>query len=126
LSDPPWHSDSVRRIEPPFNLKDWINRNRSEIVSDGSKRLFSDSYQSDVVVLGLGSGSRSIRSDGGETFLWIIEGHAKVVVQGRTFNLKPDETILIPPDQKFQFIPCSDAIALSTLMDPKNRARAGY
>ena len=64
LANPPWQPDSKRLIETPFNLNNWINQNRSEIKKEGSKRLFDTSYQSDVIVLGLGSGPRKITSKG--------------------------------------------------------------
>ena len=113
-------------MEAPFSLKAWINQHRSEIVTSGSKRLFGESYQSDIVVLGLGPGPRPIHSKGGETFLWMVEGHAKVNIRGKIYHLSPDDTILIPAEEVYEFNPCSDATALTTVMNPKNRFRVGF
>lgn len=70
LSNPPWAPDVDRHLEKPFLLKDWLDKNRVEITSNGSKRLFGQTYQSDIVMLGLGNGPRTITSSGGETFIW--------------------------------------------------------
>lgn len=126
MSNPPWQPDSSRLVEAPFSLKQWIKQNRSEIEASGCKRLFDKSYQSDILILGLGSGSRPIHSKGGETFLWMVEGHAKINVKGKIYHMNPDDTILIPPEEIFEFNPCTDAIALTCLMDPKNRSRVGF
>lgn len=54
----------------------------------------------------------------------MIEGHAKIRVGEESFDLSPDETLLIPSGMDFYFDPCNDAFALTTLMDPTNKVRA--
>jgi glyoxylate utilization-related uncharacterized protein len=47
-------------------------------------------------------------STGGETFLWMVEGTAVVTVSGKKFEMKSDETLLIPPGNKFLQKYCMD------------------
>jgi len=70
LSNPPWIPDASRELEKPFLLKDWVEENRAEIVSHGSKRVFRQTYQSDVFMLGFGNGARNLISSEGETLIW--------------------------------------------------------
>ena len=58
------------QTEDPFPLQHWLTSNRSELDSEGSKRLFDFSYQSDVVALG--EGSLKSHNPRAETFLWQI------------------------------------------------------
>ena len=67
---PPWVPDSQRVVGRPFNLAGWLNEHRTLISTTGSYPLFPpSSYQSDILVLGLGRGSRQVKSPS-ETFLW--------------------------------------------------------
>ena len=47
---PPYSPDSLRTLEEPFLLASWLQSNGEEIHSVGSKRLFDNSYQSDIIV----------------------------------------------------------------------------
>lgn len=67
-ANPPYQPDSERQIEEPFNLKDWLNTNRDEIHRHGFKRLFDESYQSEVIVYG--KGNKELYSDDHEIWLW--------------------------------------------------------
>ena len=121
--NPPWNPDSEKIVENPFNLQDWLDTNRSLISSSGSKPLFSPtSYQSDILVMGLGHGSRIIPSPS-ETFLWQLEGSAVIKVGVDEIRLRRDETLLIPNGQQFEYIPSTEAITLSTVMNPENKIR---
>jgi len=121
--NPPWVPDSKRVVENPFNLQDWLDAHRRLIRSSGSHPLFSPtSYQSDITVMGLGQGSRVISAPA-ETFLWQLEGSAVIILGTEEIRLRRDETLLIPTGEEFEYIPSSEAMTLSTVMDPQNKHR---
>ena len=72
--------------------------------------------------MGLGQGSRIISSPA-ETFLWQLEGSATITVGSEEIRLRRDETLLIPKGQKFEYIPSTEAMTLSAVMDPQNKNR---
>ena len=140
---PAWTPDSERRVEPPFLLKTWLDGNMFRIRNSGSVQLFDGlSYQSDVKILGQGSGSRTLKSNGAETFLWQVRIHflktlsgfhmnmfqvrgtSTVNIAGKVYNLTLDDTLLVPEDSSFEFgTSDQDCAVLSTLMNPKNKSR---
>ena len=73
-------------------------------------------------MLGLGQGSRSIPSPA-ETYLWQLEGSATITVGSEEIRLKRDETLLIPGGQEFLYVPSTEAMTLSAMMDPGNKRR---
>ena len=85
--------------------------------------MFSpSSYQSDIVALGLGEGSRQIKSPS-ETFLWQLEGSAVVTIGSEEFRLRQDDTLRIPGQSEFLYIPSSESVTLSVVMNPANKLR---
>jgi mannose-6-phosphate isomerase-like protein (cupin superfamily) len=54
----------------------------------------------------------------------MIEGNAKVCIGEKSFDLSPDDTLLVPSGTEFLFDPCKDAYALTALMNPANKSRA--
>ncbi|XP_037072059.1 3-hydroxyanthranilate 3,4-dioxygenase-like [Pollicipes pollicipes] len=86
--------DDVRQTEEPFCLRRWLTSHRSELDSEGSRRLFDLSYQTDVVALG--GGSWTGHNARAETFLWQVEGSAEVEVAGELHRLQQDSTLLVP------------------------------
>merc|ERR1711909_148204 len=96
---------------------------RRLIRSSGSHPLFSPTlYQSDITVMGLGQGSR-VFSSPAETFLWQLEGSAVIILGTEEIRLRRDETLLIPSGKEFEYLPSSEAMTLSTVMDPQNKTR---
>ena len=77
------------------------------------------------MVLGLGGGSRQLQSPS-ETFLWQLEGSAVVSLGSEEFRLRQDDTLRIPgqPGQsEFLYIPSSESVTLSVVMNPANKLR---
>ena len=97
---------------------------RSLINTKGSYPLFSQSsYQSDISVLGLGPGSRPLASPS-ETFLWQLEGTSVVSVGDQEFRLRQDDTLRLPGGEgEFLYIPSSESLTLSVVMNPDNKPR---
>ena len=96
---------------------------RNLICRQGSFPLFSQSsYQLDILVLGLGPGSRQIKSPS-ETFLWQLEGSAVVSLGSEQFRLRQDDSLRIPSSSQFTYIPSSESLTLSVCMNPDNKHR---
>ena len=91
----------------------------------GSYPLFCPSqYQSDINVLGLGDGSRCLQSPfSAETFLWQLEGSAVINIGAREVRLRQDDTLRVPANTEFHYVPSSESLTLSVVMDAKNKLR---
>ena len=74
------------------------------------------------MVLGLGPGSRQIKSPS-ETFLWQLEGSAVVSLGSEEFRLRQDDTLRVPAQSEFNYIPSSESVTLSVVMNPSNKQR---
>ena len=129
MPKPAWAPDEIRKVEEPFNLEEWLDSNMKQIDETGMQRMFDVSYQSDVLVLGRNAEKtekrgRSMKSENAETFLWQLRGQSKVTIDGKQYDLQADDTLLIPENKEYEyFCQNSNSATLSTLMDPKNKAR---
>ena len=104
-----------------------MDKNKGQVADLGSVDLFDPSrYQSDVKVMGKGSGKRVIGGVSCETFVWQLRGSSKVTIKGQVKEMKADDLCLIPVDTKWDFDPENDAMVLVLQMDVKNRTRVGY
>ena len=74
------------------------------------------------MALGLGNGSRQIQSPA-ETFLWQLEGSAVVSLGSEEFRLRQDDTLRVPGQSEFLYIPSSESVTLSVVMNPANKLR---
>ena len=109
-----------------FNLSGGDYDSRTLIHRKGSHHLFpAAQYQSDITVLGFGSGSRSLRSPAlAETFLWQLEGSAVVRLDcGRELRLRTDDTLRLGPGQEWLLAPSPESLTMSVVMDPSNKLR---
>jgi mannose-6-phosphate isomerase-like protein (cupin superfamily) len=125
----PWEPDFKRKTEKPFSLMSWVDRHADQLKHNGSIPLFDQtSYQSDVIVHGFGDSGKSFGGfKNAETFLWILKGQATLDLDGQKFDLKFDDTFLVPAgNSKFTFASLSEnAAILSTTMDAGNKSRVG-
>ena len=74
------------------------------------------------MALGLGTGSRQIQSPS-ETFLWQLEGSAVVSLGSEEFRLRQDDTLRVPGQSEFLYIPSSESVSLSVVMNPAKKLR---
>ena len=58
-------------------------------------------------------------SKGGETFLWQIEGEAKVRWMEKEFHLATDDVLLIPLNAEYEFEPTKENVTLTCKMSRK-------
>merc|ERR1712179_137105 len=118
----PWIPDTMRRVENPFNLNDWIAANRGTIRKNNSLPLFHPNlYESSVQILGYGEAKRTLRTLGSEVLLWGLEDTSRVNFHDQEFTINKDAFLLIPGDDNvFTFIPEENSVALSIIMNPIN------
>ena len=90
--------------------------------------MFNTSYQSDIIVYGFGDNGKSLKSEAAsETFLWVLRGGAKVKIGSQEYDIKVDDTLLVPGDATYSFkITDTDTAILSTHMEARNRSRVGF
>lgn len=119
--NPPWIPDAARVLESPFPLLPWVNKHKSEIQQEGSKRLFDLSYQSDITVFG--KGSSEVKLTQAETWLWQLEGESCVVLGDTKVTLKPQDSLLVKKNIPYTLTRGEDAIVLSIVMDYGNKER---
>lgn len=120
-----WREDEARRVEEPFNLKAFLDLHREKIISSNETDLFDHTiYKTDVKLLGNGQGSRTIVSDGGETFLWQLEGSSKIEIGINEYRMEADDVLLIPIDTTFILTVSDSGIILSCKMSIDNKFRA--
>merc|ERR1711973_386473 len=75
-------------------------------------------------VPGLGDGSRGLQSPfSAETFLWQLEGSAVINIGAREVRLRQDDTLRVPANTEFHYVPSSESLTLSVVMDAKNKLR---
>jgi len=123
LDNPPWVPDSTRSVEQPFNLQDWLDKKRRLIRASGEADLFdSNKYQSNIKVLGFGSGLKTLTANS-EVFLWQLEGSATLTVGDQTYRLRGDDTLLVPGGAETEYSPTVDSLTLLCQMDPDNKRR---
>ena len=70
------------------------------------------------------SGTRTLVSDGGETFLWQLEGSSKIEIGINEYRMEADDVLLIPIDTSFQLTVSDSGILLSCKMSIENKFRA--
>ena len=70
------------------------------------------------------SGTRTLVSDGGETFLWQLEGSSKIEIGINEYRMEADDVLLIPIDTSFQLTVSDSGILLSCKMSIDNKFRA--
>ena len=76
-----------------------------------------------IICFGL-SGTRTIVSDGGETFIWQLEGSSKITIGKQEYRMETDDVLLIPIDESFQLNSSHTGIMLSCKMSIDNKFRA--
>ncbi|KAK7083724.1 hypothetical protein SK128_009618, partial [Halocaridina rubra] len=119
--NPPWVPDDKRVLEAPFPLAKWLTKHRAEIQQEGSKRLFDNTFQSDIIVYG--KGESDIKFADAETWIWQLEGESSAVIGDTTLKLKAQDSVLISKNTPYKLIRKEESITASVVMDPGNKER---
>lgn len=118
---PPITVDSETKLKDPFNLKDWIEKHRQEIDDKGKVALFDVSkHQMQVYIYGKGV-SGDINGNA-ETWIWQLNGNSLLKCQNKEFNMKQDDSALIPVNEKFILQQEEGSLALVCYQDPTKSA----
>nr|XP_054758909.1 3-hydroxyanthranilate 3,4-dioxygenase-like [Lytechinus pictus] len=120
--NPPVTLDSEIKLDDPFMLQEWIEDNREEIDSKGSKSLFGDDNQFSVVMWG--AGSESGGCEAAEVWLWQLEGKSDVGVgdvKVKKYELNKDECMLIPKGTTYTATREKGSLCLVCFQDPRRK-----
>ena len=58
-----------------------------------------------------------------ETFLWQLEGSAVIRVSNKEVRMRKDDTLRVPVNTEFSYIPSSESMTMTVVMDPANKQR---
>ena len=78
----------------------------------------------DCLIVPLLVGERNLTSEGGETFLWQLQGTSNIIIGSKEFRMVVDDVLLIPVNTTFRVALSNKGIALSCTMNVNNRFRA--
>jgi len=106
--------DKETTTEKPFPLKEWVSSNIAEI-KNGGKLLFGNG---EFKIHVHGHGTSNICNEY-ETWLWMMNGAASYVTNGRSSEILQEDSIVIPPKQSMT-VDVKDEMGyfLSITMDP--------
>ncbi|XP_064622844.1 3-hydroxyanthranilate 3,4-dioxygenase-like [Lineus longissimus] len=120
--NPPITLDSKRKLTDPFSLQEWIKANREKIDCDGHKSIFGHDFQFEVDIYG--KGENSGQCDTAEIWIWQLEGSSSVSSCGKTYDLKKDDSLLIPVGECYTATRPEGSLALICYQDPRKKARS--
>ncbi|XP_074650668.1 3-hydroxyanthranilate 3,4-dioxygenase-like [Tubulanus polymorphus] len=118
-NDPPVKVDIKRTLRAPFNLNQWIKENWDSIQKDGHKSLFGDSYQFSVDAYGCGENTDE--NENAEIWLWQLNGESCVTTGGETYNMKKDDSLLIPRGMSYSAKRGEGSVTLICFQDPTRK-----
>lgn len=116
--------DTERKLEEPFKLQEWIDKNREEIDTNGSKALFGEAYQFSIVMWGAGDESGGCEE--AEVWLWQLEGTTELGVgdvKVKKYELKEGECTLIPKGATYTAKREKGSLCLVCYQDPRRKQK---
>ncbi|XP_072166148.1 3-hydroxyanthranilate 3,4-dioxygenase-like [Diadema setosum] len=122
LEKPPITQDVERKLEDPFSLQEWIEKNREEIASKGSKALFGPDYQFSVVMWG--EGDEAGGCEEAEIWLWQLEGKTTVGVgdvKVTKYELNEGHCMLVPKGVMYNAKREKGSLCLVCFQDPRRK-----
>jgi len=88
-----FEDDSSILVHEPFTLKEWVDRNKTELETNGLASMFNTS-QTRVIVYHKGTYARDEKH---ETFFWQTSGVSTLKSGGQEWKLEKDDMFLLPP-----------------------------
>lgn len=117
--NPPVKLNANLTLQDPFNLAEFIKKNRAEIDSKGFIKLFQrDDYTHQFQVYLYGKGENTDKVDVAETFIWVLEGSCTVKTGGKEYSLSQGDNMLIRKGQQYSASRPEGSIALICYQDP--------
>lgn len=109
--------DSESTLQDPFSLKHFIDINRANIDSEGRLAIFdTEHYQMQTFIYGKGETTDCTLV--AESWIWQLEGQSTVQIGRSSAMLNQQDSLLIPPGNKFTVIQEAGSIALVCYQDP--------
>jgi len=122
-ADQPFLPDARRRLEKPFHLRSWVNTHLDEIQKKGSKALWDETYQSEILALGEGEDKLKQTKDE-EIWLWQLVGGSSVQTGDVTRTLSPDDSVLLKANSVYSHTRPKGCVCLYVAMPWANKERA--
>ncbi|XP_014668904.1 PREDICTED: 3-hydroxyanthranilate 3,4-dioxygenase-like isoform X2 [Priapulus caudatus] len=119
VKDPKFPIDVTTAVQPPFQFGDWLTKNDASIQSSGNKWVYGKDMQTGVIVFG--EGENSDESNAYESWMWQMEGTATITMDGKSVQLKKDDSILIPLNIRYKAERPKGAVTLLVYMDPTGK-----
>ncbi|XP_078675341.1 3-hydroxyanthranilate 3,4-dioxygenase-like isoform X1 [Branchiostoma floridae x Branchiostoma belcheri] len=116
----PFELDIKTVVMKPFPLKDWIQEHRRDMDEDGGVSMFGEKFQFETRMFGSGKAEGSNAT--AETWLWQLEGEAKVTVGDQVHNLAAHNSLLIAPGQLYRYEGTEGAVCMANLQDPNRKS----
>jgi len=122
-ADQPFLPDASRRLEKPFHLRTWVDAHMAEIQKVGSKPLWDETYQSEILALGEGEDKLKETKDE-EVWLWQLVGSSSVKTGSTTRTLSPDDSLLLKAGTTYSHTRPKGCVCLYVAMPWANKDRA--
>ncbi|XP_071962295.1 3-hydroxyanthranilate 3,4-dioxygenase-like [Antedon mediterranea] len=122
--NPPVKIDTKRELQSPFNLKEWIAENLTEIKKWGYKTLWDEENQFSVRVYG--AGEALITSEVAGTWCLQLEGKCDASVgkeKLKKLELNKDDSVLVPVGEKCTLKLEEDSLCLVCIQDPTKKKK---
>ncbi|KAL8619676.1 hypothetical protein ACOMHN_019731 [Nucella lapillus] len=113
---PPITPNSEIALEDPFDLKQWIAENRTQLNTKGSIQVFGDPFQFQVTIYG--KGKNKGKNSKAETFILQVEGKSTVTVEGKEYTLEESDTLLVRVGQEYKAKRGEGSMTLICFQDP--------
>lgn len=118
LTKPLYREDDSKTLDDPFNLDVWLRKHDAQLSQPSATRdLFGSQQQSKIVVLGSGTHGPQCRDT--ETFLWQKAGNAQVDVNGVSYSLSPNDTLLVQEPGEYVLRNDTNGRTIAISMPPK-------
>ncbi|XP_067844906.1 3-hydroxyanthranilate 3,4-dioxygenase [Heptranchias perlo] len=111
----PFHINTVSTVMEPFSFQDWRNQHHQDIEMNSVVEIFSDEFQTRTTIYANGESEGKESTD---IWIWQLEGTSDVVMDGKTTNLTPGYSLLIPLKTKYLWTRPVGSIALYVVQDP--------
>lgn len=134
--NPPFYPDANRKLGQPFSTSQWLVENKDKVANEGKVRMFDESYQTDVFVVG---GTQNVTfpvNSCAQYWIWQFRGESNLVYDeggssdllSRHYHLQQQSSFLIPVGKSFAIHPRTQGTAsgytVVICMDPTNKKRA--
>ncbi|GAU95947.1 hypothetical protein RvY_07463 [Ramazzottius varieornatus] len=136
VHNPPFYPDADRKLGNPFSIVQWLEENKDKMTENGKVRMFDESYQTDVFVVGGAQSTTFPANNTAEYWIWQFRGESDLVLDegdssdllSRHYHLHEHCSYLVPVGQGFSLQPptreAGSGHTIIVSMDPNNKERS--